>query len=307
MQTKKVSIIGLGNVGLTVAYALLLRNVVSELVLISRSPEKAEGEKLDLEHGLPFLNTTSIVSSADYRDAENSDVIIISAGAPQKPGQTRLELIQENKKIIASIAEQLKPYVKNSVVLMVTNPVDALTYYMDQLLELPEGRVFGTGTMLDTARFRFHLSEYIDVNPRSIHAYILGEHGDSSFPVLANASLGGQPLTEFPGLSRERIDQAFQQAKGAAARIIQAKGATFYAIGVVVSQIVAAVLEDKKSVLPVSTVIHNFHGQSGLSISVPCIVGRNGVERVLHSFFSEKEEQQFQNSCEVIKKTLAEN
>jgi len=298
---KKVGIIGLGNVGITAAYAMTLRHTADEIVLLSRSKEKGEGEKLDLEHGLPFLEKTIITATTAYKDLQDCDVIVITAGSAQKPGQSRLDLVDENKKIVGEIGANLAPYVKNSVIVVVSNPVDVLTYQLAKTLGLPAGKVLGTGTMLDTARFRFHLSEFLHVHPRSIHTYILGEHGESSFPMLDSSTVGGQPLQNFPTYTLNQAMEAFSQTKEAAAKIIQAKGATFYAIGVVISQLVNTILRDKRSVLPVSTPIHNYFGESDVSISVPCIVGKNGVEQILQVQLSNTEIQKFKESCAIIR------
>lgn len=301
---KKVAIVGLGKVGITAAYALLLRHTADELVLVSRSLDKVEGEKLDLEHGLPFLEPTRITATTDFSQLQDADVVVIAAGAAQKPGQTRLDLADENKKIIFELANSIRPYVKNSVVVVVSNPVDVLTYKMAQALDLPQGRVIGTGTMLDTARFRFHLSESLHVHPRSIHAYVLGEHGESSFPALASATVGGQVLEGFPHYSAAQAHKAFVQTRDAAAKIIQAKGATYYAIGVVITQVVSTILKDQKSVLPISVPIHDYYGESDVSISVPCIVGRSGAEQILKIELSSEEQELFKKSCGIIRKLL---
>ncbi len=303
-DSHKVSIVGLGKVGITAAYALLLRHRVDELVLVSRSIEKSEGEKLDLEHGLPFLESTKIVATEDYALLEGSDVVIVTAGVAQKPGQSRLDLVEENKKIIDELAPQIAPFVKESVMVVVSNPVDVLTYRLAKLLNLPQGRVIGSGTMLDTARFRFHLSEFLKVNPRSIHAYVLGEHGDSSFPAIASASVGGQLLENFPEFSTQLALDAYTKTREAAGKIIQAKGATYYAIGVVISQLAKAILQDQKSVLPVSVPISDYYGESDISISVPCIVGRNGAEKILKIELSQKEAEQFKASCATIRQFI---
>lgn len=299
-DSRKIGIVGLGKVGITAAYALLLRHQVDELVLFSRSLDKVEGEKLDLEHGLPFLEKTKITATTDFAQLENCDVIVVTAGSAQKVGQSRLDLVEENKKIIDELADSLAPHAHNSVVVVVSNPVDVLTYRLAQALNLPKGRVFGTGTMLDTARFRFHIGEMLNINPRSIHAYILGEHGDSSFPALSSASVGGQPLDHFPDYSPKKAQQAFLNTRDAAAKIIKAKGATYYAIGVVISQLVQTIVNNQRSVLPVSIPIENYHGQSNVAVSVPCIVGKEGVEQILQIQLSETEHQSFTHSCEVI-------
>jgi L-lactate dehydrogenase len=304
LDSRKVGIVGLGKVGITAAYALLLKHGADKIVLVSRSIDKVEGEKLDLEHGLPFLEPVAITATDDYSQLQDADVVVVTAGAAQQPGQSRLDLVSENKKIMEEIAQNIQPYVQNSVVVAVSNPVDVLTYQLAGLLGLPQGRVIGTGTMLDTARFRFHLGELLHVHPRSIHAYILGEHGDSSFPVLASATVGGQPLTEFPSYSQEQAQQAFIQTRQAAAQIIKAKGATYYAIGVVIAQLIQTILQDQRSVLPISVPVTNYYGQSNVVVSVPCIVGRKGVEQMLSIQFSESERQQFIHSCEVIKQFI---
>lgn len=301
-DSRKVGVVGLGKVGITAAYALLLRHAADELVLVSRSLEKVEGEKLDLEHGVPFLEPTQITATKNFADLQDADVIILAAGAAQQPGQTRLDLVKQNKDIMSELVEQLKPNVQNSVVVVVSNPVDILTYHMAMALGLPRGRVIGSGTMLDTARFRFHMGELLNVHPRSIHTYVLGEHGDSSFPALAYATVGGQSLEHFPNYSKEKAQQAYQDTRDAAAKIIQSKGATYYAIGVVIAQLVETILHDKRSVLPVSTVIDDYFGQSGLAVSVPCIVGRGGVEQVLKVELSDEEQELFIQSCQLIKR-----
>jgi L-lactate dehydrogenase len=303
-DSRKVGIVGLGKVGITAAYSCLLKHAADELILVSRSKEKVEGEQLDLEHGLPFLEPARITATNDFSQLKGADVVVVTAGVAQKPGQSRLDLVAENKKVIDELANQLKPYVENSVVVVVSNPVDVLTYRLAKALDLPTGRVIGTGTMLDTARFRFHLSEIFNIHPRSIHAYILGEHGDSSFPTLSSASVGGQPLQQFPNYSEELANQAFQQTKEAAAKIIKAKGATYYAIGVVITQLVQTILNNQRSVLPVSVPVENYYGQSDLALSVPCIIGRNGAEQILRVNLSEKEQELFITSAKTIKQFI---
>lgn len=232
---------GCGKVGMTCAYSMLIEGLTQELVLWGRNKDDLIGEQLDLEHGLSFLSDTQITATDRYQDLAGSDVILITAGAGQKPGETRMDLAAKNKAIVEQMIPQIVEQAPQAVILMVTNPVDVLTYHAYQVANLPKGQIFGTGTTLDTARLRFHLSQFLKVNPRSIHTYILGEHGDSSFPAFSNATVGGQPLSEFPGFTEERAQKAFEQAKNAAYTIIQTKGATFYAIGVVVSHIVKTI------------------------------------------------------------------
>lgn len=304
VDSRKVAIIGMGNVGSTAAYALLLNGLVDTLVLYARSKEKAYGEKLDLEHGLNFLDPAEIIATDDLADIAGSDVVVITAGVPQKEGETRLDLIKNNTAILEDLMPKLVKHAPQAIFVLVSNPVDILTYKAATIACLPKGRVFGTGTMLDTARFRVHLSEMLSINPRSIHAYILGEHGDSSFPVLSSASVGGQPLNEFPSYSKEQAMDAFKMAKDAAYNIIKAKGATYYAIGVVISKLVKTILHNSRSVLPVTIPIENYYGQYNVSLSVPCIVGRNGVEQILKAQLNEEEQELFAKSANTLKEYL---
>lgn len=300
-DTYKVSIIGCGKVGMSAAYALLLEGSINELVLISRSEEKARGEQLDLEHGLAFLDAVNIAATNDYAAIANSDIVVVTAGASQRPGDTRLDLIARNKAIIEQIIPLIVQHAPNTTILMVSNPVDILTYHAYKLAGWPKGRIFGSGTVLDTARFRFHLSEFLNVNPRSIHAYILGEHGDHSFPVTSSAMVGGQPLSSFSNYSEDKIQKAYQKTKNAAYEIIATKGATYYAIGVVIKHIVNTVLRDRRSVLPVSIPLHQYHGHNGIALSVPCIIGRHGVEETLDIKLSWQEKQQLDRAVRVLK------
>ncbi len=300
----KVSIIGCGKVGMTTAYSLLHDGVINELLLVGRSKEKIIGEQLDLEHGLSFMHHVKVDSTDDYKDLKNSDIVIFTAGAAQKPGDTRLDLTQKNLAIIEDVIPKIVANAPDAVILIVTNPVDILTYRAYQIAGLPKGRIFGSGTTLDTARFRFHLSEFLKLNPKSIHAYVLGEHGDHSFPAISSASVGGQPLSTLPGFSEERVERAYLAARNAAYKIIASKGATYYAIGAVVAHIVRKILTDAKSILPVSVPLHQYHDISGIALSVPCVVGRNGVEKTLEIKLSWDEKQKLHQAAETLKKFL---
>lgn len=297
----KVSIIGCGKVGMTAAYSLVHDGTINELLLVGRDKSKIIGEQLDLEHGLSFLHHVKIDSTDNYKDIKNSDVVVFTAGAAQKPGDTRLDLANKNIAIIEDVIPQIVKHAPEAIILIVTNPVDILTYRAYQIAGLPKGRIFGSGTTLDTARFRFHLSEFLKLNPKSIHAYILGEHGDHSFPAISSASVGGQPLSTLPGFSEERAQKAYMAARNAAYKIIASKGATYYAIGAVVAHIVKKILTDAKSILPVSIPLHQYHDVSGISLSVPCVVGRSGVERTLEIKLSWDEKQKLQKAAETLK------
>jgi L-lactate dehydrogenase len=300
----KVSIIGCGKVGMTAAYSLVHDGVINELTLVGRSKDKIIGEQLDLEHSLSFLHHVKINSTENYKDIKDSDIVIFTAGAAQKPGDTRLDLANKNIAIIDEIIPKIVANAPDAIILIVTNPVDVLTYRAYQIAGLPKGKIFGSGTTLDTARFRFHLSEFLKLNPKSIHAYILGEHGDHSFPAISSATVGGQPLATLPGFSQERAEKAYREARNAAYKIIASKGATYYAIGAVVAHIVRKILSDSKSILPVSIPLHQYHDINGIALSVPCVVGRDGVERTLEIKLSWDEKQKLHKAANTLKKFL---
>lgn len=299
-----VSIIGCGNVGMTAAFSILHTGVVNKLFLVGRCVDSIIGEQLDLEHSLPFLHPAKVKATENYEDIAESDIVIIAAGAHQKPGDTRLDLAQKNTTIIESIIPKVVKHAPDAIILIVTNPVDVLTYKAYKLAGLPKGRIFGSGTTLDSARFRHHLSEFLKMNPKSIHAYILGEHGDSSFPVISSATVGGQSLTTLPAFSESKAYDAYEKARTAAYKIIESKGATFYAIGAVVAHMVKAILQNQRSILPVSIPLHGYHGHHGVALSVPCIIGRNGVEDTLEIKLSWDEKQKLAKSVNTIKQYL---
>lgn len=300
----KVAMIGCGRVGITAAYTMFIKNTAQEIMLFGRDKEKLIGEQLDLMHSLSFMGPTSITVGDEMAQLAGSDVIVFTAGAAQEKGETRLDLVKKNTAIIESMIPDIVKYAPESVILMVTNPVDVLTYKTSLLTQFPRGRVFGSGTTLDTARFRFHLSEFLNVNPKSVHAYILGEHGDSSFPTLSTANVGGQLITTLKNFTQQNALEAYKKARDAAYKIIAAKGATYYAIGVVINQLVDAILSDAKRVYPLSVPLNGEYGESGISLSVPCVLGRSGVERVIQIPLSDEERLKMHLSVETLKKYL---
>ncbi len=303
-DTNKISIIGCGNVGTTAAFSILMQGLANQLVLFNRTLETAQGEALDLEHGLPFLHHCIITPTNNYEDLADSDVIVVTAGAAQQPGETRLDLSQKNSAIVESTIDEIVKHAPEAIVLIVSNPVDVLTYKAYLRAGWPKGRIFGSGTTLDTARFRFYLSEFMEVNANSIHAYLLGEHGDSSFPVLSSASVGGQPLTIFPKFSEAKAMEAYQHARDAAYQIIKTKGSTFYGIGVVVARLVKAILRDEGAIFPVSIPLHNYYGLNDVALSVPCVIGRKGVEEILEVKLNWDEKTSLENSARNIQNYL---
>jgi L-lactate dehydrogenase len=305
-ESFKVAIFGLGRVGVTTAYALLLKGVATDLVLFSRELEKAEGEKADLEHGLPFYPYTRITATNRYEDLSDVDLLIFTAGCSQKPGQTRLDLTRGNCDIVKTTIPQIVKHAPHILILMVSNPLDIMTLQATELAALPEGRIFGSGTVLDTARFRLHLSKAMNVNPRSIHAYIMGEHGDSSFTSVATATIGGKPLLSFPEMSQEHIDWALGETRKDAYKIIAGKGATYYGIGTAVTSIVTAIARDEKTIMPVSSVLHGQYGIEHLALSLPSIVGRNGIEKVIDPPLLPIEQDALYESVKILRSHLDE-
>lgn len=306
---RKVGLVGLGNVGASFAYALMIREVATELVLVDVNREKAEGEAMDLNHGLQFGSPMRI-RVGEYSDLAECNVVVICAGASQKPGETRLDLLSRNAAIFRSIVPQIVKYNPQGIILIATNPVDILTYISLKESGLKPSQVIGSGTILDTSRFRHLLGQYYDVDPRSVHAYIIGEHGDSEIPVWSLANIGGVRLATFAPLGNKVYDQAamdklFISVRDAAYEIIKRKGSTYYAIGLGLVSIVEAILGDYRSVLSVSTLMTGQYGINDICLSLPCVVGTNGVEEALTLPLSEMEEKGFRNSAEKLKSTLA--
>ncbi len=303
-DNNKVTIIGCGHVGMTAAFALAHSKIVNELVLFGRDLKRLKGEALDLDHSLSFLHSMRIKPSANYMDVKESDIVIITAGAAQKPGETRLDLAAKNIKIIEQIIPQVVRYAPDAIIIIVANPVDVLTYHAIKLTHLPKGRIFGSGTLLDTTRFRFHLSKFLQINPKSIHAYILGEHGDSSFPVLSSATVASQPLNLFPNFSHQKALEAYEKTRQAAYQIIASKGYTQYGIAAVIAYLVKTIFSDSKEVLPVSVPLRNYLDISDVALSVPCIVGRNGVEQILTPKLDWQEKKLLEKSAQKLKAYL---
>ena len=309
-NTHKVGLIGTGMVGASFAYALMQRGVADELVLIDADRARAEGEMMDLNHGLSFVRQMRIIAG-DYADLADADVIVISAGIGQRPGQTRLELLQTNAGIFRQIVPQITAVDSDGIVVVATNPVDILTYISAEAVGLDQARVLGSGTVLDTARLRYLLGQHYGVNSRSVHAYIVGEHGDSELPLWSLANIGGVPLSDFVGANGQGYDQAaldriFDQTRNAAYEIIQRKKATYYAIGLGLLSIVEAILRDQHTVMTVSSPLAGEYGVNDISISMPTIVGRSGVEEVLTLPLSEAELAAFQASAQTLKERLSQ-
>jgi len=306
--TAKVGLVGTGMVGASFAYALMQRGLANELVLIDANAARAEGEAMDLNHGLPFVRPMRIYAG-DYADLAGCAVVVIAAGANQRPGETRLDLLQRNAAIFRTIVPQVVAANPDGIITIATNPVDILTHISAETSGLPPGRVIGSGTILDTARFRYLLGEHYRVDPRSVHAYIVGEHGDSELALWSLANIAGVRLRDFVGGSGQGYDQdamatIFEQTRTAAYAIIQRKQATYYAIGLGLLTIVEAVLGDQHTVLTVSSPMHGQYGVADISLSLPTIVGRQGIEEVLALPISDEEQAAFQRSAQTLRERL---
>lgn len=306
---RKCAIIGCGNVGATTAYSLVLDRTFSEIVLIDINSKKAAGEAADLNHGLPFIAPMSIYAG-DYSDLSDASIIIITAGANQRPGQSRTDLVRENVKIFSTIVENIIKYNTDAILLVVTNPVDILTYVTWKQSGFPAERVIGSGTVLDTARLKYLAGQYLEVDNRNIHSFIIGEHGDSELAVWSCATVSGIPLKEFCRSSclncgMEKLHEMYNDVKNSAYDIIEAKGATYYAIAEAVRRIVDAIVHDEDSVLPVSSLINDHYGLNDVCLGVPSVVGRTGIKRILDLPLDEAEYKALHESASKMKEIIA--
>ena len=297
---RKVTIIGAGYVGSTSAYALIAARLANEIALLDVNTALARAQAMDLQHAMPFHAPLS-VHAGTYADIRDSAIVIIAAGANQKPGETRLDLIKKNTAIMHEIGSNIFRMNKSAVVLVVTNPVDILTYQLIKRYPQHRPRIFGSGTVLDTARLRFLIGAFTQVNPSSVHAYICGEHGDSEFPLWSTANIGQVPILDYPGCSRKKLDALFEQARHAAYAIIEGKQATYYAIASGVAHIVDAVFNDKNDVLPVSHLLTNYHGISDVALSVPAIVGSKGIRAQMKLDLRAEEVKRLRASAQKLK------
>ena len=306
----KIVLIGCGQVGATFAYTVLVRGLANELVIIDTNQDKAVGDVLDLNHGL-MLAQPMRITVGDYADCAGADIIVITAGANQRPGETRIDLMNRNVAIFDAIIKQVVRHNQDGILLIATNPVDILTQVALKLSGWPASRVIGSGTLLDSSRFRYLVAERLGVDPRSVHGMIIGEHGDTEVAVWSSLSIAGITPGEAEPGSRWHLSPADRQAvyedtRGAAYKIIERKGATYYAIALALGRICEAILRDQHSVLPVSTYLADYHGVSGVCLGVPSVVSKRGVEEVLTLPLSAEEAEQFAQSAEKLKQFLAE-
>lgn len=305
IENSKLTVVGAGSVGSSVAYAALIRGSARHVALYDIATAKVEAEVLDLAHGTQFTGSSDIVGGSDISVVEGSHVVVITAGAKQNPGQTRTELAGVNAGIIRRMMPELLAVAPNAVYVIVTNPCDVLTVIAQQETGLPPERIFASGTVLDTSRLRWKLAERAGVSTASVHAYIIGEHGDTEFPLWSRATIGTVPILDWetpghPRFTLEELDEIAVDVRDAAYTVIQGKGATNYAIGLSSARIVEAILRDEHAVLPVSTVLRDFHGLDGVALSVPSIVSAAGATPIRATSFSDRELELLRQSADAL-------
>ncbi len=310
MKKGKIVLVGTGFVGMSMAYSMLNRGGINELVLVDLDKDKSLGEEMDLSHGLPYAPQKMVIKAGDYSDCKDAQIVVITAGAAQKPGQTRLELAEVNTKIMKSITKQIMASGFNGIIIVASNPVDLMTYVVSKVSGLPKNQVIGSGTVLDTARLRYLLADYFKISSKNIHAYIMGEHGDSSFVPWEHAYIGCKKVLNIMEENKHPIadlDRIHKEVVDAGYKIIEKKHATYYGIGMALNRIVRAILDNENSILTVSTYLENsVYGQDDIYIGVPAVINSNGVREILELDLNEKEQEKLKNSCNIIRKMRIE-
>jgi len=311
MLTPKISIIGAGNVGIRYAYSLMIKGLARSIIILDVDKKRAEGEVMDLASGMPYLSPVEI-KVGDYPDLADSDIVVITAGKKQKPGQSRIDLVKDNVLLFKEIIPQVTKYAPKAIFLVVSNPVDVLAYAAYKISGKPSSEVISSGTVLDSARFRWLLSKHCNIDARNIHAYILGEHGDSEFPVWSKAMIGGILLKDYCPTCRgcnqsSKLEAVFEEVKNFAYQVIERKGETSYGIGLAMVRITEAILKDENSILPVSCLVDNYYGINDLYMSLPAIVNRGGVKKLLPLDLNEEEVILLKKSAEMIKLVIKQS
>lgn len=310
-DNRKIALVGTGMVGMSFAYSLLNQSVCDELVLIDLDRRRAEGEAMDLNHGLAFAAGSMKIYAGSYEDCRDADIVTVCAGVAQKPGETRLDLLKRNASVFQSIVEPVTASGFHGIFLIATNPVDVMARITCRLSGFPRERVIGSGTALDTARLRYLLGQYLHVDPRNIHAYVMGEHGDSEFVPWSQALFATKPVLQIceesaGSLSLQTLEEISEEVKNAAYRIIEAKKATYYGIGMALTRICRAILGGENSVLTISACLNGDYGQRDVFVGTPCILNQNGVNRILRLNLTEEELKKFAASCETLKASYDE-
>ncbi len=305
MKKGKIVLVGTGFVGMSMAYSMLNRGGIEELVLIDIDKEKTIGEEMDLSHGLPFAPQKMVIKAGDYEDCKDAEIVVVTAGVAQKPGQTRLELAEVNTKIVKGITKSIMASGFNGIIIVASNPVDLMAYVVYKVSGLPKNKVIGSGTVLDTARLRYMLADYFEVSSKNVHAYIMGEHGDSSFVPWQHTYIGCKKIIDIMKDTNrpiEDLEKIHQNVVNAAYEIIEKKKATYYGIGMSLNRLVRAILDNENSVLTISTYLEDGqYGQNDVYIGVPAIINENGVRELLKLELTDKEQEKLNNSCNIIK------
>lgn len=305
MKKGKIVLVGTGFVGMSMAYSMLNRGGINELVLIDIDKDKTIGEQMDLSHGLPYAPQKMVIKAGDYDECKDAQVVVITAGIAQKPGQTRLELAETNTKIMKQITQSIMASGFNGIIVVASNPVDLMTYVVAKVSGLPESKVIGSGTVLDTARLRYLMSGYLKVSSKNIHAYIMGEHGDSSFVPWEHAYVGCKKIKDVMKDNKHPmgdLEKIHKEVVNAAYEIIEKKKATYYGIGMALNRLVRAILDNENSILTVSTYLKDGqYGQDDIYIGVPAIINSQGVRELLELDLNDVEQEKLNNSCNLIK------
>jgi len=303
-SVRRVALIGTGFVGMSFAYSLINQGVADELALIDLNKDKTIGEAMDLNHGIAFAPSTTKIFPGTYADCEYADIVVITAGAPQLPGETRLDLVGKNTKIIKSVTEEIMKYKFNGIIIVASNPVDIMTYVVQKVSGLPATKVIGSGTVLDTSRLRYLLGNYTGVSSKNIHAYILGEHGDSSFVPWSNTSIGTKSLINYLKenniYSQEKLESIYVDVRDAAYKIIELKRATYYGIGMGLTRIVKAIFNDENKIFTVSTYLNGLYNCHDIYIGVPSVLGRTGIKESLELDLTKEEQIKFDHSVKQL-------
>ena len=307
----KISIIGCGNVGTRFAYVLTIKGLARHIVMVDIDKKRVEGEVMDLSHGAPYISPVKI-DAGDYPDIKDSDIVVITAGRNQHPNETRIDLIKDNIRLYEKIIPEITDFAPSATFLVVSNPVDILSYAAYKFSGKPENEVLGSGTVLDTARFRYLLGKVCDVNPRSVHAYVLGEHGDSEFAVWSSAMIGGILIKDYCLMCNKKelcdneaaLSRIFEEVRDSAYKIIERKGETSYGIGLALAQITQAILGDENTVLPVSVLVNNYLGINNVYLGLPAIINKLGVSGKLKIALNEEEEDYFKKSAQKLRSII---
>lgn len=303
IESRKLVLVGTGMVGMSMAYAMVNQGGINELVLIDVLKDKAEGEAMDLAHGIPCGPTEIDIKAGDYDECKDADIVVITAGINQKPGQTRLELAKTNAKIMKEITENVVKSGFNGIFVIASNPVDLMTYVVGKVSGFPRNKVIGSGTVLDTARLRYLIGKRLNVSSKNIHAYIMGEHGDSSFVPWSHSYVGCKKLADIlkeKGETQKLLDEIYTEVQQSAYEIIEKKRATYYGIGMGLTKLIKTILNNEKEILTVSTKLENEYGHYGIYIGVPAVIGKNGVQELLNLPLTAKEQEEFDHSCDVL-------